>query len=218
MSKTYKYSVWHFVTAGFWLHLYRFRHIMICNDSGNQIFTMLLVLSVYQNLEYTVFCRCLYNVSKILWKSSSECPTSGNVCGFTNKEAELTFCTLVASPDLCNLKAQSCCSKSLPPKEILDISHLWTFGLFQCFVLFFQLLSCFYLITETSSLPFVFCLFRTSVHQLLAAVCCAATNWTGMRSKICSCAFCISSKACQRVGSLSLPLHLVLKQASMTNC
>lgn len=42
--------------------------------------------------------------------------------------------------------------------------------------------------------------FRTSVHLHWAALCCAATNWIGMRSKTFSCAFYISSRACQRVG------------------
>ena len=40
---------------------------------------------------------------------------------------------------------------------------------------------------------------RTSVRRLWAAPCCAATSWTGTRSKTCSCAFCIFWRACPRV-------------------
>lgn len=47
---------------------------------------------------------------------------------------------------------------------------------------------------------FFFFPFRTSAHLRWAALCCAVTNWTGMRSKTFSCAFYISSRACQRVG------------------
>lgn len=93
---------------------------------------------------------------------------------------------------------------TLPQRKTLEISFLWSLGYLSdvpyqcevflrlCHLLLITKLCIFYL--------FIYFPFRTSVHLRWAALCCAATNWTGMRSKTFSCAFYTSSRACQRVG------------------
>lgn len=77
---------------------------------------------------------------------------------------------------------------------VLCISLKWLSCLSKKF------LSSFYLSLSLFSFGHI----RTSVRRPWAALCCAATNWTGMRSKTCSCASCISSRACQKVGQCAL--------------
>lgn len=99
-----------------------------------------------------------------------------------------------------------------PPRKILDISHLWSLACLSDVLYLFEVSvfaatlpsapdnwSFLPLICPLSLPAFSLCI-RTSVRRLWAALCCDVTNWTGTRSKTCSCAFCISSRACQRVG------------------